>query len=135
MHQKQGICTDQSTWHIAFCNHLKSIVYFLLGNSPASEFYMPTFRNTSIFIGSHLLAYEDGTNRVFRNVGIYNSGAWVLPRRKHTTFRTGRKFEIKNLKSITKDLRSVFMIMDDLYLAQADRQTDMHDFRLPSRSS
>jgi hypothetical protein len=22
------------------------IVYFLLGNSPASEFYMPTFRNT-----------------------------------------------------------------------------------------
>jgi len=28
-------------------------VCFLLGNSPASEFYMPTFRNTlcSIFIG------------------------------------------------------------------------------------
>jgi len=28
------------------------VVYFLLGNSPASEFYMPTFRNTvfSIFI-------------------------------------------------------------------------------------
>ena len=22
------------------------VVYFLLGNSPASEFYMPTFRNT-----------------------------------------------------------------------------------------
>jgi len=35
------------------------VVRFLLGNSPASEFYMPTFRNTvvSIFIGK----YEDGT--------------------------------------------------------------------------
>jgi hypothetical protein len=28
-----------------------SVVCFLLSNSPASEFYMPTFRNTSIFIG------------------------------------------------------------------------------------
>jgi len=36
-----------------------SVVCFLLGNSPASEFYIPTFRNTlsSIFIGR----YEDGT--------------------------------------------------------------------------
>ena len=30
-----------------------NVVCFLLGNSPASEFYMPTFRNTvcSIFMG------------------------------------------------------------------------------------
>jgi len=44
------------------------VVCFLLGDSPASEFYMLTFRNTvcSIFIG----AYEDGRDRVFRNVGI-----------------------------------------------------------------
>jgi len=30
-----------------------SVVFFLLGDSPASEFYIPTFRNTlsSIFIG------------------------------------------------------------------------------------
>jgi hypothetical protein len=27
-------------------NCLKTVVCFLLGNSPASEFYMPTFRNT-----------------------------------------------------------------------------------------
>jgi len=33
---------------------------------------------------------------VFRNVGIQNSDAGQLPRRKHTTFRTGRKFEINN---------------------------------------
>jgi hypothetical protein len=26
--------------------HVLDVVYFLLGNSPASEFYMPTFRNT-----------------------------------------------------------------------------------------
>ena len=44
-------------------------VCFLLRNSAASEFYIPTFRNTvsSIFIPP---AYEDGTDRVFRNVGI-----------------------------------------------------------------
>jgi len=49
---------------------------FLLGNSPESEFYMPTFRNTLfhlnrlVGISSHLPANEDGTDRVFRNVGI-----------------------------------------------------------------
>jgi len=42
-------------------------VCFLLGNSPESEFYMPTFRNSvcSIFI-RRLWRW----NRVFRNVGI-----------------------------------------------------------------
>jgi len=42
-----------------------------------------------------LPAYEDGTDRVFRNVGIQNSDTRELPRRKHTSFRTWRKFEIK----------------------------------------
>jgi hypothetical protein len=32
-------------------------------------------------------AYEDKTNRVFQNVGIQNSAAGELPRRKHTTDR------------------------------------------------
>jgi hypothetical protein len=83
------------------------IVCFLLGNSTASESYMPTFRNTvsvpssqegryevgvglrnvELFVWeevrlensllklshtSYLLAYEDGTDRMFRNVGICN---------------------------------------------------------------
>ena len=47
-----------------------NVVRFLLGNSPASEFYMPTFRNTLFHfhrrIGmknpSYLSAYEDGTD-------------------------------------------------------------------------
>ena len=47
--------------------------------------------------GSYLPAYEDGTDRVFPNVGIQNSDARELPRRKHTTFRTWHKFEIKNI--------------------------------------
>ena len=37
-------------------------------------------REQSHFIPS---AYEDGTDRVFRNVGIYNSDAGELPKRKH----------------------------------------------------
>jgi hypothetical protein len=47
---------------------------------------------------SYLPAYEDGTDRVFRNIGIRNSDARELPRGKHTAFRTRRKFEIKNLE-------------------------------------
>jgi len=78
---------------------LTACCMLLLGNSPASEFYMPTFRNTlfhihrQVGISSYLPAYEDGT--VFRNVGIKNSDAGELPRRKHTTtFRSRPKFEI-----------------------------------------
>ena len=41
-------------------------------------------------------AYEDGTDRVFRNVGIWNSDAGESPKSENTTFRTRRKFEIKN---------------------------------------
>jgi len=37
------------------------VVLFLLGNSPSSEFYVPTFRNTLFnFIGG-VSTYEDGT--------------------------------------------------------------------------
>jgi hypothetical protein len=42
----------------------------------------------------HLPAYEDGTDGVFRNVGKQNSDAGELHRKKHTTYRTRRKFEI-----------------------------------------
>ena len=42
-------------------------------------------------------AFEDGTDRVFRNVGIYKSDAGESPKRKQTTFWTGRKLEIKNI--------------------------------------
>ena len=55
----------------------------------------------SIFIGVYLHAYDDGTDRVFQNVGMQNSDAGELPRRKHTTFRTRRKFEIKKYPQLT----------------------------------
>ena len=55
----------------------------------------PTF--STPVISSYLPAYEDGTDRVFQNVGIYNSDARELPRKNHTTFRTRQKFEIKNV--------------------------------------
>jgi len=37
---------------------------------------------------------------VFRNVGIQNSDAGEVPSRKHKTFRTRRKFEIKNIQCV-----------------------------------
>ena len=45
-----------------------NVVYFFLGNSPTSELYMLTFRNTVFPI--FICAYEDGTDRVVRNLGI-----------------------------------------------------------------
>jgi hypothetical protein len=65
----------------------------------------PTFSciNTSTILkpsyySSYIPAYEDGADRVFRNAGIQNSDAGELPRRKkHTTFTTRRKFDIKNI--------------------------------------
>ena len=42
------------------------IVFFILGDSLSSEFYVQTL--CSIFIGGVSTAYEDGTDRVFRNV-------------------------------------------------------------------
>ena len=53
---------------------------------------------------SYTPAYEGGRDRVFRNVGIHNSDAEELPRRKHTTFRTRWKFEIKNVLICWKTL-------------------------------
>jgi hypothetical protein len=42
-------------------NILTLVICFLLGNSPASEFYMPTFRNTQFQHHIQVAAYEDGT--------------------------------------------------------------------------
>ena len=85
-----------------------SLVCILLGISPASDCGLPTFRNSlsvpssragcevlSILHTSHP-AYEDGTDRVFRNVGIQQSDVGEIPKRIHTIFKTRRKFEIKN---------------------------------------
>jgi hypothetical protein len=56
---------------------LYKIVCILLGISPAS-------------------AFEDGTDRGFRNVGKSQYDAREIPKRIHTIFKTRRKFEIKN---------------------------------------
>ena len=55
-----------------------NVVFFILGDSPASEFYVPAFRNT-LSVPSYCIlvpvilpaytTYEDRTDRVFRNVG------------------------------------------------------------------
>ena len=52
------------------------LVCFLLGYSPASEFYIPTFGNTLFHLHRQIGVFftqddvTDGTYRVFRNVGI-----------------------------------------------------------------
>jgi hypothetical protein len=76
----------------------------------------------------HLPAYEDGTDRVVQNFGIQNSEAGELPRRKHTTFTTWRKFEIKRctishiyfgkeLYTFRRDLLSIIRSLNTVYTA------------------
>ena len=41
---------------------------------------------------------------MFRNVGILQSGAGEIPKRIHTRFKTGRKFEIKKINFILRKI-------------------------------
>ena len=77
------------------------VVFFILGDPPESEFYVPTFRNNLFHFkkwckqeGTYT-TYEDGTDRVFLNVDTQNSDTGGSPKTKNKTFRKRRKFEIK----------------------------------------
>jgi hypothetical protein len=59
-------------------------------SGPFDTFVMSTTTNSVISSLNDLL-------RVFRNVGIENSGVSKSPKRKNTTFKTGCEFEIKNV--------------------------------------
>jgi hypothetical protein len=48
------------------------------------------------------LAFEDGTDRGFRNVGIQKSDAGNTPKILLTIFKTWRKFEINNPIAVNK---------------------------------
>jgi hypothetical protein len=57
---------------------------------------MLTTRPPKLLAGRYLPAYQDGTDRVFQNIGISSADAGESPRKKHTAFRTRQKYEIKN---------------------------------------
>jgi len=56
------VCVTWKVGYIHCITMLNFVVFLLLGDSPASEFYIPTFRNTSIFVGRV-------NKTIFRNVG------------------------------------------------------------------
>jgi len=56
---------------ISIFHHVLNVVRFLLGNSPASEFYMPTFQNRqSVPKRRHIK---------FRHRGITQKNAYKIP--------------------------------------------------------
>ena len=63
LHSQQLVFLISNFRHV-----LKLNVCILLGISLASDYGLPTFRNT-LSVPSSYPAYEDGTDRVFRNVG------------------------------------------------------------------
>ena len=62
----------------------QSMLFVFFWVIPRHDLYMPTFRN--ILSVPFSKAFEDGTDRVFRNVGIYKSDAGESPKRKQTTY-------------------------------------------------
>ena len=88
--------------HYLLCNRTHPCPVTLLpigsGYFQAKPFTIWMPQHFSNLVILHLPAYEDGRDRVFRNICIQNSDTGELPRRKHTTYRTQRKFEIKNIK-------------------------------------
>jgi hypothetical protein len=54
---------------------------------------------------SYPLAYKDGTNRVFRNIGYQTPHAGEQPKRLHATFRTQGKLEIKKVNEVKQGQR------------------------------
>jgi hypothetical protein len=46
-----------------------NVVFSFVGDSPVPEFYVPIFPNTLFPLSLLHTTYEDGTGRVFRNVG------------------------------------------------------------------
>jgi hypothetical protein len=61
-------CHEQyCTGYVAIIIPTLFVVCFPLGNSPVSEFYMPTFQSTLFHLHKQIgvPAYEDGTGGVF----------------------------------------------------------------------
>jgi len=86
------------------------VVYFLLGNSPASEFYMPTFRNTLTHLHRRVsmkISCEDGSAGCSETLAYKIQMPGNYPEEKHTTLRTRRKFEIKNIILLLQLYRNV----------------------------
>jgi hypothetical protein len=78
-----------------FCPVL-NVVGFLLGNSPASEFYMPTFRNT-LSVPTHLWRWNrQSLPKSWHKIQTPGD----LPKRKHTSIRWN--FPTFELKKHTK---------------------------------
>jgi len=76
------------------------VVFFLLGNSPGSEFYVPTFRNTlcSIYIvrvDYFLLFTPPVKLEQCSEIAAQNLDSGELPKIKNTPFTSRRKFEIQ----------------------------------------
>jgi hypothetical protein len=49
-------------------HRIRTVVCFLLGNSPASEFYMSTFRNPVCSMLEHLYGKRFGSSQTFSRI-------------------------------------------------------------------
>jgi len=83
---------------IKFVSFVYFAVCFPLGNSPASEFYIPTFRNTLFHLhrpvvmknSSYPPAYEDGTDNVPKSRHIKFRGRGITQKKSYKIQNTAK---------------------------------------------
>jgi len=80
--------------HLKISGNLNFIVFFRLGKFPASEFYIPNFRKSLFHIHRQVGIKMEQNVPKRRDLNFRHRR---ITQKKHKTFRTQRKFEIKNL--------------------------------------
>ena len=102
MHRKEYIHNryTQPGLHRSMLKHIKSCIFFLLGESPASEFFM--YQRFGTLRLSHLhtcfLLTSPMKMKQCSETSAHKFGSRGFTQRKNTTFKRRRRFEIKNIK-------------------------------------
>jgi hypothetical protein len=91
-------------------------VFFLLGASLVSEFYVPTFRNT-LSVASSQVAFVFHTTYEEGKQCSETSGNKIQTPGKHPTFRTRRKFEIRNLTFLCIWSSQLYLLYGALHMS------------------
>ena len=83
---KISVKFDISLFLISNFRHVLNVVCFLLGNSPASEIYMPTFRNTLSVPSSKAGRCEEST--IIIPIRLWRWKKQSVPKGRHIKFRS-----------------------------------------------
>ena len=77
--------------------HVLNVLCFLLGNSPASGFYMPTFRNTLIHLHGQVGMNNES---LFTHTCLWRRDRQNVPKRRHIKIQTPGNYPKKQRRNM-----------------------------------